>query len=110
VTLADGGRLAVRDGTAGVLTADGAFAPLPTEDEILFGGVLFIPPLGTRNRQVAGELGRYRLALGDGVMLHGTPHTESIGQALTHGCIRLGDADIAWLYEHVPVGTTVYVY
>jgi lipoprotein-anchoring transpeptidase ErfK/SrfK len=29
---------------------------------------------------------------------------------VTHGCIRLYDEDIEWLYERVPVGTAVYIY
>jgi len=57
-----------------------------------------------------GELGHYRLALGDGYMLHGTPYKASIGSSVTHGCIRLHDEDIEWLYENVPVGTRVYLY
>jgi lipoprotein-anchoring transpeptidase ErfK/SrfK len=42
--------------------------------------------------------------------LHGTPYKESIGLAATHGCVRMRDEDIEWLYEHVPVGTKVYIY
>jgi lipoprotein-anchoring transpeptidase ErfK/SrfK len=30
--------------------------------------------------------------------------------AATHGCVRLRDQDIEWLYENIPVGTKVYVY
>ena len=40
----------------------------------------------------------------------GTPYKKSIGMAATHGCIRLNDEDIEWLYDHVPVGTKVYIY
>jgi lipoprotein-anchoring transpeptidase ErfK/SrfK len=29
---------------------------------------------------------------------------------VTHGCIRLGDDDIDWLYRNVPAGTAVLVY
>ena len=43
-------------------------------------------------------------------MLHGTPREESIGHAATHGCVRPREADVAWLYDCVPVGTRVYVY
>ena len=35
---------------------------------------------------------------------------NSIGAAVTHGCVRLADDDIEWLYENVPVGTKVYIY
>jgi hypothetical protein len=83
--------------------------PFAPGEEIIWGGALYIPPLGTRQRLVSGELGRYRLDLGDGYLLHGTPYTESIGQPSSHGCIRLADDDIEWLYKHVPVGTAVMI-
>jgi lipoprotein-anchoring transpeptidase ErfK/SrfK len=71
---------------------------------------MYIPPMGTDNRRVAGTLGKYKLNLGEGYMLHGTPDQNSIGLAATHGCVRLRDEDIEWLYENVPVGTKVYIY
>jgi L,D-transpeptidase-like protein len=110
IPLGDGRQLEVRYGVAGIRGWDGGFEELPTDEEIIFDNVLYIPPMGTKNRAVEGELGKYRLDLGQGYLLHGTPHQESIGQAATHGCIRLRDEDIAWLYEFVPVGTKVYIY
>jgi hypothetical protein len=110
VLLADGRRLEIRGDEAGLVDADSIFAPLPTDEEIVFDSTLFIPPTGTKNRQIEGELGAYQLDMGDGYLLHGTPQTASIGTATTHGCIRLHDEDIAWLYEHVGVGTRVYIY
>ena len=92
------------------LVQDGEFAELPTDEHIVFDNTLFVPPLGTKNRKVEGELGKYRLILGDGYLLHGTPYRDSIGMAATHGCVRLRDEDIEWLYEHIPVGTKVYIY
>jgi lipoprotein-anchoring transpeptidase ErfK/SrfK len=80
------------------------------DEEVIWDGTLYVPPIGTRQRAITGELGRFRLDLGDGYLLHGTPHTESIGEPSSHGCIRLGDEDIAWLYENVPVGTRVFTY
>jgi lipoprotein-anchoring transpeptidase ErfK/SrfK len=41
--------------------------------------------------------------------LHGTTEPESIGQAVSSGCIRLFNQDIIDLYNHVPVGTRVTV-
>jgi lipoprotein-anchoring transpeptidase ErfK/SrfK len=109
VSLNDGRKLVVRGDRAGLL--DGStFTPLPTDEEIIFDGTIFVPPTGTANRRIEGELGKYKLSLGDGYLLHGTPHTESIGQAATHGCVRLLDEDIEWLYDQVPVGTPVYIY
>jgi hypothetical protein len=109
ITLEDGRVLTIRGGRVG-LVDDGEFEALPAADQIIFDGTLFIPPFGTENRRIPGELGRYRLDLGEGYLIHGTPHTESIGDAATHGCIRLFDDDIEWLYQHVPRGTQVYIY
>jgi lipoprotein-anchoring transpeptidase ErfK/SrfK len=109
VKLSDGRLLVVRDSLVGVMMPDG-FAPLPVEEHIVFDETLYVPPLGTRNRLIEGELGLYQLDMGNGYLLHGTPHEDSIGQATTHGCIRLRGDDIEWLFENVPVGTSVYLY
>lgn len=110
VRLRDGTLLTVRDSLVGVISPDSAgFQPLPVDEEIVFDETLFVPPLGTRNRALDGELGRFRLDLGDGYQIHGTPREETVGTATTHGCVRLRDEDLAWLYENTPVGTKVYV-
>ena len=41
--------------------------------------------------------------------IHGTAIPASIGKAVSSGCIRLLNADVADLYERVPVGTRVVV-
>ena len=110
VALRDGRRLVVRDGAVGVVDSTGAFAPLPADEEIAFDGALFVPPTGTRQRAIEGQLGRYRFVLGDGYALHGTPDRESIGRAVTHGCIRVDDEALEWLWAHVPIGTRVRIY
>ena len=107
--LADGRSLTVRDGRVGVLDA-GAFTALPTDEEIVFDSTLFVPPHGTANRRIPGELGRFKLDMGNGYLLHGTPYENTIGDAATHGCVRLYDEDITWLYAHVPVGTPVFIF
>lgn len=109
LTLSDGRQLVVRDSLVGVMMPDG-FAPLPVEEHVVFDETLYVPPLGTRNRLIEGELGTYQLDLGEGYLLHGTPHEESIGFATTHGCVRLRGHDIEWLFANVPVGTAVYLY
>jgi hypothetical protein len=91
---------------------DGRQAPLQASDgrEIAVGGNLVIPPFGTNQRKYKGVLGTRRLNLGDGYALHGTNRPETIGQAVSHGCVRLRNADIEWLYDNVAVGTPVYIY
>ena len=109
VKLRDGRRLVVRDDLVGIMMPDG-FAPLPVDEHIVFDSTLFVPPLGTQNRAIDGELGDYQLDMGNGYLLHGTSRTASIGRATTHGCVRLFDDDLEWLYTFVPVGTKVYIY
>lgn len=109
VTLRNGSMLMVRGERIGVLEPDSTFAELPADEEIIFDGVLYIPPFGTRQRLVEGVLGPYRLVLSNGIGIHGTPYTESIGEAETHGCIRMYDDDISWLYENIPLGTRVSI-
>ncbi|MGB0562234.1 MAG: L,D-transpeptidase [Spirulinaceae cyanobacterium] len=40
---------------------------------------------------------------------HGTPDENLIGQAVSHGCVRMRNADIEQLFEQVEVGTPVTV-
>lgn len=109
VSLADGRALTIKDGRVGVIEW-GGFTALPADEEIVFDGTLFVPPHGTQNRRIPGELGRFKLDMGNGYLLHGTPYENTIGDAATHGCVRLYDEDIAWLFENVPVGTPVFIY
>ena len=103
--------LVVRNGLVGLVSkSTGRFAALPTDEHIVFNDTLYIPPFVTQNRKIEGELGRFALDLGDGYLIHGTPDPKSIGRAVTHGCIRLGDFDIAWLHSYIPVGTPVHIY
>jgi L,D-transpeptidase catalytic domain len=108
--LPDGRRLIVRDSMVGLIMPGYGWAPLPIDEEIVFQNTLFIPPLGTKNRRIEGELGKYKVDLGDGFLLHGTPYENTIGTAATHGCVRLKAEDIEWLYNNIPVGTHVYIY
>jgi hypothetical protein len=111
IRLRDGTRLMIEGDEVGIIApGEKTFVPLVLDDHIVFDNTLFVPPLDTKQRQVEGELGHYRLILGDGFLLHGTPYASSIGASVTHGCVRLADDDIEWLYDKVPVGTKVYVY
>ena len=91
---------------------DGRETPIETgEDrEIVVGGNIIVPPFGTNQRKYRGVLGTHRLNLGDGYALHGTNKPETIGRAVSHGCVRLRNEDIAQLHAMVPIGTPVYIY
>jgi len=111
VVLHDGTKLLTEGNEVGIIApGDTEFVPLELDAHIVFDNTLFIPPFGTRHRSIKGELGHYRLKLGNGYQLHGTPYANSIGSSVTHGCVRMGDDDIEWLYDNVPVGTRIYIY
>ena len=108
--LSEGRRLVVRDSAVGlILPGSATFAPLPEDEHVVFGDTLYVPPIGTRHRRISGQLGAYRLDLGEGFLIHGTPDERTIGTASTHGCVRLDAVALQWVYDHVPVGTTVVI-
>src|SRR5690606_20448163 len=108
--LSNGSKVAVRGRHVGRLLPNGSFVPVPPGEETVFEKTLFIPPLDTENRRIPGELGRFKLDLGDAYYLHGTPYPQSIGTATTHGCIRLLDEDLEYLFRTVDLGTPVFLY
>jgi hypothetical protein len=110
VKIANGRRLQVRNEQVGVIVPDSGWEALPLDEEVVFDDTLYMPPLGTKNRRIYGELGSYRLDMGDGYLIHGTPEESTVGNAVTHGCVRLKEDDITWLYANVPNGTSVYIY
>jgi len=56
-------------------------------------------PLGTRWMGLSAP----------GVGIHGTPEPQSIGYSESHGCIRMLIPQAEWLFDHVDVGTTVFI-
>jgi hypothetical protein len=56
-------------------------------------------PLGTRWMGLSAE----------NVGIHGTPDAASIGYSASHGCIRMRIPDAEWLFNHVKVGTPVFI-
>lgn len=56
-------------------------------------------PLGARAMYLSGTL--YRI--------HGSNEPETIGQAVSSGCIRMTNDDVVDLYDRAKVGATVVV-
>ena len=112
VPTSDGAVIAVSGNDIVKRFPDGKEVPFEVADgrEIVANGNLLIPPFGTNQRKYAGVLGTHRLNLGDGYALHGTDKPGSIGQSVSHGCVRLRNEDIETLYRLVPVGTPVFIY
>ena len=58
-----------------------------------------------------------RFSAGSGYAFHsilynpnGTVQDGRVGIPLSHGCVRMYDGDIRWIYNNVPIGTTAVVY
>lgn len=69
-----------------------------------------IPPAESPKRYVKGELGKYALDLGEGILIHGTDDVDSIGKRASHGCIRVPADALDKIYHAAKVGTDVYIF
>lgn len=67
-------------------------------------------PRNAEERVVGGELGDYALGFGSGFFLHGTLYTRLLGRNVTHGCVRIGDEDLKFLFRAATIGTKIYIY
>jgi L,D-transpeptidase YbiS len=43
------------------------------------------------------------------IYIHGTNDEQRIGRAMSHGCVRLKNADVIQLYDAVDIGTDVWI-
>jgi UDP-N-acetylmuramate--alanine ligase len=79
---------------------DGAASP----DDLILGRVLTLEGLepGVNRGPGCDSLARY-------IYVHGTNHEDRLGTPDSHGCIRLGRADIVALFERVAPGDAVVV-
>jgi len=68
------------------------------------------PPKSMRDRIDDFSLGDYGLYMRDGYIIHGTIFKTLLGKRVTHGCIRLGDDDLEYVYRNVPSGARVFIY
>jgi hypothetical protein len=110
VPLQDGTVIEVRGDQVGRVNQAGNFWPFTPGMEIIFENRIFIPPFGTKQRQIADVLGTHKIDLGDGYLIHGTNDDSSIGGAVSHGCVRMYNDDVAKLYGMVSTGTRVYLF
>jgi lipoprotein-anchoring transpeptidase ErfK/SrfK len=110
IRLSDSTRIEVRNNQVGRVNRYGNFWPFTPGKEIIFDGKVFIPPVGTEQRRIPEVLGTHKLEMGDGYLIHGTNEAFSIGEAVSHGCIRMYNEDVAKLYALADVGTPVFIY
>jgi len=112
VKLADGTTLEVRGQDVGRVNQFGNFWAFTPGTEIVFDDKIFMPPITSRQRRVPDALGPYKLDTGEGYLIHGTHlyNTESVGQAVSHGCVRMDNTDLERLYQLVQTGTPVFIF
>ncbi|HEY6399353.1 MAG TPA: L,D-transpeptidase family protein [Solirubrobacteraceae bacterium] len=46
---------------------------------------------------------------GDRIAIHSTPDAASIGQPVSHGCVRVTVSEGRWLMSHIPLGTPTLI-
>lgn len=70
---------------------------------------------------VGGVVGQYCTRIYSGILFHSVPYTaqdkgslqpgeyNKLGQAASHGCIRMRVSDVKWIYDNCPAGTYVVI-
>lgn len=103
---------------------------IPVKAMVCSTGVNNATPLGTftlsskyRWHQLMGDVyGQYCSRITGGVLFHSVYYSEPdpgklaynsynrLGQAASHGCVRLNVADAKWIYDNCPSGTKINIY
>jgi hypothetical protein len=68
-----------------------------------------VPGPNDSKRRFTRGLGAAAVYIGQGLAIHGTDKPELLGHRVSHGCIRLSDANALRLYHDVQVGTEVVI-
>ncbi len=55
-------------------------------------------------------LGDYSINFGNDYNIHGTLFERLLGRSITHGCVRVGADDLAYIYRRAKKGTKIYIY
>jgi hypothetical protein len=70
---------------------------------------LRVPGQDDPKRRFTRGLGAAAVYIGHGLAIHGTDKPELLGRRVSHGCIRLSDANALRLYHDVQPGTEVVI-
>jgi hypothetical protein len=110
LTVLDGGRVLrrfkVAIGSPAAPTPTGRFAVtdrLLTRDQAGPYGCCVLALSAIAPHAIQGWSGGNRIAI------HSTPETSTIGEAVSHGCLRLTTAEGRWLMGHIPLGTPTVI-
>jgi len=69
-----------------------------------------IPSIYSRDRYQGGVLGDFALGFGQGYLVHGTLYKRFLGMPVTHGCVRLDDEEMAFVFKTLTHGSKIYIY
>src|SRR5215467_1709373 len=72
--------------------------PPPTED-LVMSRILWLDGLDEHNANTRDRF----------IYIHGTRHEDKIGEAASHGCVRMRNEDVIELFELVAEGTPVVI-
>jgi hypothetical protein len=105
------GRTVVRTVTVGV---GSAATPTPLGRFAItdkLPGVRFGPAFGATILALTGHQTRLSASWrgGDRLAIHGTNAAWTVGAAVSHGCLRAGDAALRYLTANLPLGTLVVI-
>lgn len=67
-------------------------------------------PKNFNDRIDEDTLGDFALGFGNGYFIHGTLYTRLLGRNVTHGCIRVGDADLKAIFQKTGLGARIFIY
>lgn len=67
-------------------------------------------PTSFKERIEEDMLGDYAMHIGNSYLIHGTLYRRLLGRSVTHGCVRLGDADLEKVYKASDIGTPVFIF
>ena len=78
--------------------------PINSEEDLVTSRILWLDGLeiGANKGQGIDSYQRY-------IYIHGTQEEGLIGQKASHGCIRMFNSDVVYLYELVEKGTKVHI-
>jgi len=73
--------------------------PIPQTEDLITSRILWLEGVEEHNANTRDRF----------IYIHGTRHEDQVGQPASHGCVRMRNADVADLFERVPVGTEVLI-
>jgi L,D-transpeptidase YbiS len=69
-----------------------------------------VPSLASPKRYQDGVLGDFAVAFGQGYLVHGTLYKRLLGMPVTHGCVRLDDADMSLVFNTLTHGSKIFIF